>query len=184
MDDQALSPELLAQQYPGLCRLIKRRIKDAAVAEELLNDAIITAIAHLRAGRIARPDQIGGYVYRVAMNLYRNHCREFNNRTDLKGGDESINELVSTERAPEDAPDQKLAARVKAIVAALPTPRDREIVKRFYLDEEDKESICKSLALSPLQFDKICFRARKRMQALLEIEGFTKQDLLSILVLC
>ena len=62
------------------------------------------------------------------------------------------------------------------VVESLPTPRDREIVRRFYLDEEEKEAICRDLGLSPLHFDKVIFRARQRMRKLLEERGFKKTD--------
>lgn len=182
MDEEAISHELLKQQYSGLFSLLRRRIKDPAVAEEMLNEAIMTAITHMRSGRIGRPDQIGGYIFRVAMNLYRNYCRQFDNRLELRSGDDCIDEIPSSERATDDAPDPKLAAQVQAIVASLPVARDREIIKRFYLDEEDKDSICTELGLSALQFDKVIFRARKRMQTLLEISGITKPDVLCLLV--
>jgi RNA polymerase sigma-70 factor (ECF subfamily) len=65
----------------------------------------------------------------------------------------------------------------------LPVPRDREVIKRFYLDEETKDAICQSLGLSPIHFDRVIFRARQRMRALMEAKGFRKPDLFGSLVL-
>ena len=63
----------------------------------------------------------------------------------------------------------------------MPTQRDREVVKRFYLDEEDKDAICRDLGLSALHFDKVIFRARQRMRSLLEARGFRRNDFFSVL---
>ena len=67
---------------------------------------------------------------------------------------------------------------------SLPTVRDREIIKRFYLDEEDKAEICRSMGLSPLHFDRVMFRARQRVRVLLETKGFDKSDFLIALLSC
>jgi RNA polymerase sigma-70 factor (ECF subfamily) len=181
--EDAISDRFIRQHYPGLHALLRRRIGDAAVAEEMLNEAIATAIVHMRQGRVAQPERLAGYVFRVAMNLYRNYRREFDNRGEVRAASDAIQHLAGG-GSPEDGLDSGLAREVRAIVASLPTARDREIVKRFYLDEEDKDDICRSLGLAPLHFDKVIFRARQRLRALLEAKGFSKSDLLGVLLVC
>jgi RNA polymerase sigma-70 factor (ECF subfamily) len=179
--EDAISDQFIRQHYAGLQALLQRRIGDPAVAAELLNEAVATAIVHTRQGRVAQPERLAGYVFRVALNLYRNYRREFDNRADLRAADDSIQQLHG------DVPDELdagIVSEVRAIIAALPTARDREIVKRFYLDEEDKAQICRSLGLAPLHFDKVIFRARQRLRTLLEARGFSKSDLLGVLLVC
>jgi RNA polymerase sigma-70 factor, ECF subfamily len=182
VSEDAISDQFVRQHYAGLQALLQRRIGDAAVAAEMLNEAVATAIVHMRQGRVAQPERLAGYVYRVAMNLYRNHRREFDNRRDLRVGGDDIQQLP--DRVADDALDARVVREVRAIVAALPTARDREIVKRFYLDEEAKEDICRSLGLAPLHFDKVIFRARQRLRGLLEARGLSKADLLGMLLVC
>jgi RNA polymerase sigma-70 factor (ECF subfamily) len=179
--EDAISDQFIRQHYTGLHALLQRRIGDAAVAAEMLNEAIATAIVHVRQGRVAQPERLAGYVYRVAMNLYRNYRREFDNRGELRAGGDAVQQLPGA-GGTDDAPDSGVVRTVRAIVESLPTARDREIVKRFYLDEEDKDEICRSLGLGPLHFDKVIFRARQRLRALLEARGFSKSDLLGVLV--
>jgi DNA-directed RNA polymerase specialized sigma24 family protein len=52
---------------------------------------------------------------------------------------------------------------------------------RFYLDEDEKETICRDMGLSPLQFDKILHRARGRLRKLLEAGGLGRNELLCLL---
>jgi RNA polymerase sigma-70 factor (ECF subfamily) len=179
---EAISDDFVKEHYAGLHLLLRRRIGDAGVAAEILNEAVATAIAHLRLGRIAQPDRLPGYVYRVALNLYRNYRREFDNRAEIRVHPDDIDQLPAS--SPQENVDTVLLQRVRAIVEELPTARDREIVKRFYLDEQDKAEICAALGLSSLHFDKVVFRARQRMRVLLEAKGLQKADLLSLLVCC
>jgi RNA polymerase sigma-70 factor (ECF subfamily) len=183
--EDAVSDRFIREHYAGLAALLQRRIGDPNIAAELLNEAVAMAIEHTRQGRVAQPELLAGYVYRVALNLYRNYRREFDNRADLRVATDQIQHLPS-DAIDADAPEARVVREVREIVLSLPTARDREIVKRFYLDEEDKDDICQSLGLSPLHFDKVLFRARQRLRSLLEQRGFSKTDFFSVLfmVLC
>ncbi|HEY2591447.1 MAG TPA: hypothetical protein VGI35_07635, partial [Steroidobacteraceae bacterium] len=59
--------------------------------------------------------------------------------------------------------------------------RDRGVLVRFYLEEDDKETICRDLQLTPLQFDKVLHRARRRLRTLLEASGARRSDFVCIL---
>jgi RNA polymerase sigma-70 factor (ECF subfamily) len=52
------------------------------------------------------------------------------------------------------------------VLAELPSERDRQVLFRFYLAEEDKDQICKDLGLSSLHFNRVVFRARERYRDL------------------
>lgn len=183
MGDDAISDEFVRRHYAGLQSLLRRKIRDPAVAADLLNEAVATAMSHSRDGRVEQPDRMAGYVYRVALNLYRNYRREFANRPELRAGPEDIHRIPDRDGESEPV-DLGLLQRVRTLIGELPTPRDREIVKRFYLDEEDKESICRALDLSPLHFDRVIFRARQRLRTLLESKGFVKSDFFNVLLVC
>jgi len=182
--EDAISNDFIKQHYTGLYSLLHRRIRDANIAQEILNEAVATTIKHSRAGRVSDPQRLAGYVYRVALNLYRNYRREYANRPGVHSSDEDIDQLPA-QRTTEDAVmNTGVLSQILSIVASLPTARDREIVKRFYLDEQDKEEICRDLGLSPLHFDRVIFRARQRMRSLLEAKGFEKSDFFIALLSC
>jgi len=123
---------------------------------------------------VRRPEEIGGYIFQVAMNLLRNRRRNVAERADRRVEPDVLEQL------PADATDRwlesKIAARVKRILQDLPSRRDREILVRFYLQEEEKEAICRDLALAPDQFDKVLHRARARLKELLEGSGLQRSD--------
>ena len=45
--------------YPGLRALILRRVRDADVAADILQDAAVTTLEKLRSGEIAHPENVG-----------------------------------------------------------------------------------------------------------------------------
>ena len=167
----------LVEAYPGLRWQLRRRLRDKAVVDDMLNAASAIAIDKFRAGHISDPARIAGYVFRVAMNLYRNHVREHDNRTDLRADEDDLQEIACEHTPQDEALDGKLAEQIRAIVAELPRWRDRQIIVRLYLEEESKESICAALDIDPSHFDKVAFRTRQRLRVLLEREGITKEVL-------
>ncbi len=177
--DRAQIARLITTKYSGLVSLVYRRTRNRELASDLVNEAIAIALEHAKAGRLTQPERIGGYVFRVSMNLLRNQSRNFDNREDMRSSTE-VMELLSAcdSDGIEAAQVQKTTLRV---LKSLPSARDREVIKRFYLDEEDKQAICKELGLTALQFTQVMSRARQRMRTLFESEGLTRSDLLSLL---
>jgi RNA polymerase sigma-70 factor (ECF subfamily) len=173
---------LISTNYPGLRSLISRAVRDRALANDLLNEAVAITCEHLRSGRIAQRERIAGYVYQVALNLLRNYRRKLSERDDRRAGTQALDMLASADTSDKERLEAQMATRVRDLVEGLPTARDREIVTRFYLDEDEKETICRDLGLSPLHFDKVIFRARQRMRVLLEAKGFDKRDFFSVLL--
>jgi RNA polymerase sigma-70 factor, ECF subfamily len=177
------STRRLLENYPALVRLITRASGDPRLAADLLHEAIVTAISKLQNDELALPEKIAGYVFGAAMNHLRNHRRRMDERGDRRIDSDAIENLPAEEH-PGGLDQRAIAQEVRRILGSLPTPRDREIVKRFYLDEDEKDTICRDLGLSPLHFDKVIFRARQRMRKLLEQKGFRKSDFFSFLLVC
>ncbi len=180
--DPASSLAAVYRDYPGLRALILRRVRDPEVAADILQDAAVTTLEKLRSGEIAHPENLGGYLYRVAINHLRNHRRK--DRTALSSP-EQLEEL----RDSVDDPDwerigrPQWAAAARRMLEEMPAARDRELLVRFYLNDEDKDTICRELNLSQEHFNRVIFRARNRFREVLEQRGFGRGDLLTILAI-
>jgi RNA polymerase sigma-70 factor (ECF subfamily) len=76
--------------------------------------------------------------------------------------------------------DVEAALAVRALLRELPQVRDRLMLKRFYLEDHDKEVICQELNLTEAAFNQALSRARRRFRQILEERGFSKRDLLNL----
>jgi RNA polymerase sigma-70 factor (ECF subfamily) len=173
---------LIEREYVGLRLLITRRAGDPQLGADLLNDAICTAWEKWQAGQIAHPEHIAGYVFQVAINLLRNHRRAMGVRPDKRASVKELDELPSGGEPRDQLFQSQLGARVRKLLLEMGSARDRSVLVRFYLDEEDKDTICRDLQLTALQFDKVLHRARRRMRDLMDATGLKKTDLLSLLL--
>lgn len=167
------------RDFPGLRALILRRVRDPEVAADILQDAAVTTLEKLRMGEIARPENLGGYLYRVALNHLRNHRRK--DRSAVSSAD-ALDELPASENDAdwERVRGRQWATAARRMLEEMPVARDREVLVRFYLDDEDRETICRELRLSEEHFNRVIFRARNRFRELVEHRGFRKADLLTI----
>ena len=175
--DPVSSLSAVYRDYPGLRALILRRVRDPEVAADILQDAAVTTLEKLRKGEIAHPENLGGYLYRVAINHLRNHRRK--DRTAV-----SSPELLEELRDSIEDPDwervgrPQWAAAARRMLEEMPAARDRELLVRFYLNDEEKDTICRELSLSQEHFNRVIFRARSRFRELVELRGFGRRDLL------
>jgi RNA polymerase sigma-70 factor (ECF subfamily) len=177
--DPALHLAEVYRDYPGLRALIMRRTRDPHVAADILQDAAVTTLEKLRAGEIAQPGRIGGFLYRVALNHLRNHRRK--DRT-------AVSSSTDLESVPDrnDDPDTggidraQWADAARRMLEGLPNRRDRELLVRFYLNDDSKEDICAALGLTDEHFNRVIFRAKSRFRDLLERRGYVKADLLTL----
>lgn len=166
------------RDYPGLRALIIRRVHDPQLAADILQDAAVTTLEKLRAGEIAQPSCIGGYLYRVALNHLRNYRRKDRAADSSSMGLESVPD--HDDEPNTDGIDRSRWADIaRRMLSELPTPRDREVLIRFYLNDESKDDICAALQLSDDHFKRVIFRARNRFREILENRGYTKRDLLT-----
>jgi len=180
--DRAQVEALIAREYAGLRLLIFRRARDLNVASDLLNEAVCTTWEKWLAGQVAHPEQIAGYVFQVAMNLLRNHRRAMVERPDKRAEVKELDELPMDESPDDRGVEDRLAHRVKRLLQGMSSQRDRTILVRFYLNEEDREIICRDMKLTPAQFARVIHRARGRLRQLLEAEGLKGSDLYSLLL--
>src|ERR1044071_4820948 len=129
---------MLLRDMSGLKAQLTRVTRDAELAADLLQDAIVTALQKLEAGEIEHRGQLDGYVYRVALNHLRNYRRK--DKSPVSGPD-ALPELVDTEG--EARPGKSIARGqfsrvVTRLLKEMTSPRDREVLIRFYLQEEDR----------------------------------------------
>jgi RNA polymerase sigma-70 factor (ECF subfamily) len=172
--------KLLQTQYAGVVNLMIRKLKDRELANDLVNEAVAITLEQLRASGTLQIDNVAGYVFRVSLNLLRNHRRHSNNRSDLRV-DMGALESVPTE-VRDDVEAIQIKRHVTKVIRSLNTARDREVVKRFYLEEQEKEAICTELGLTAMQFSQITSRARQRMKSIFESEGIQQRDLYSVFI--
>ena len=92
--------------------------------------------------------ELGGYLYRVALNHLRNHRRKDRTALSVPRGSMIFGNPKTTPTGNGSGGPNGRAA-VRSVLEELPGERDRELLVRFYLHDEAKEQICEELRVSP-----------------------------------
>jgi RNA polymerase sigma-70 factor (ECF subfamily) len=124
------------------------------------------------------PTRLAGYVAQTARNLLIAETRRFVRRKTHLDPDAVDAAADDTSRQEQTREADSAAEVVRKLLTQLKSERDREVMVRFYLDEESKASICTDLRLTDLQFNQVLFRARDRLRHLLSNAGLQQRDLL------
>ena len=165
--DADAEAELWRRYSRGLLFLLKRRTGDLELAEDIRQETFRVALEKLRSAEIQDPTKVVAYLRGIAINLVTGDWRKAHRRRTSP-------DSVAVEQAADDQPgplagveQAELQGIVRQLLEELPRDRDRQILLRFYLKEEDKDRICTDLGISdPVHFNRVLFRAKNRFKQL------------------
>jgi RNA polymerase sigma-70 factor (ECF subfamily) len=158
----------LAQRYErGIRVMLARTTRDRHTRDDLFQETFRLAIEKIRRGDVREPDRLSGFIVALARNLAIDHYRRAA-QARLRAGDAAATaELPSGGEGPVEQLVRDDNARiVRQVLSEMHSPRDREILFRYYLDEQDKERVCADLGLTSVHFNRVLFRARERFREL------------------
>jgi len=168
--------ELYHRYQNGVAIIVRRIAKTHHAAKDLSQDTFRLVLEKIRRGDLRDPERLSGFICGIARNLALDHLRQMKRL-------EALSEFDSVKSISDPAPGQlsllvkkEKAQAIRQILNELEPARDREILYRFYLTEDDKEQICRDLGLSSLHFNRVLYRARERFRTLYE-RDFDKENL-------
>jgi RNA polymerase sigma-70 factor, ECF subfamily len=130
--------------------------------DDKVHDVFLIVTQAICNGDLREPERLMGYVRTVVRRQVAAHIedavQERRNHSDLEGT------LMLSDRAPDpergaiDHEKEELAMRILKSIGK----RDREVLTRFYLDEQSPDQICSAMKLTGTQFRLIKSRAKAR----------------------
>ena len=179
--DRLAESELVAQFGRGIRLILLKRTGNPHLASDLCQDALVVALRKLRAGDLKNRAALPSFVRQIAINVSIEHFRK--ERRYVHPRDGMISRYLShNDHKSDEIDEQTVRMAIENALERMAVPRDREILRRFYLADEDKEQICEGLGLSHTHFDRVLYRARKRMRELLNEHPQLKELLIGALL--
>ena len=170
--ERSAEGELVARYSRGLLFQLRRMTGDPAWSDDLHQETFRTVLERLRHGGIAEPGRLAGFVLATGRNLFLGGWRKQKRR-----GERDVADAAAVDPADPDPGQltrlmrEEEVRKVRRLIGEMGTDRDRQILFRYYVAEEDKEAICSDLGLSNLHFNRVLFRARQRFAELLKAAG-------------
>jgi RNA polymerase sigma factor (sigma-70 family) len=149
---------------PGLRALLLRLTRNLDATNDLTQEVIIAVILAVRAGRLREPAALAAYVHQVARNQVASQVSKpkLTLMDELPDLVPVWNERVQTPLEAIEADELRMLAL--AVLAELPTDRDRAVISGYYIDGLSKPELMAKLGLPADQFDRVISRARMRMR--------------------
>ena len=130
--------------------------------DDKVHDVFLIVAQSIRKGDLREPERLMGYVRTVVRRQVAAHIedvvQERRNQTDLEGTLVLSDHKPNPERGAIEHQNEELAMRVLNSIGK----RDREVLIRFYLDEQTPGQICQAMKLTETQFRLIKSRAKAR----------------------
>ncbi len=125
----------------GMVRMLSRHAGDQDAAESIFHEACRVTLERLAANAIVDPARLAGFIYGTARRLALANRRLFvNSRTDF---DDASLQGIADQRSDLQLQheEDEAASTVRRLLGELPVERDRLLLIRVYLHEEDKDEV-------------------------------------------
>jgi RNA polymerase sigma factor (sigma-70 family) len=130
--------------------------------DDKVHDVFVIITQAICNGDLREPERLMGYVHTVVRRQVASHIDravyQRRNRVDVDFQESVSDQRPNPEREAIERENMGLAMR---ILKSIPK-RDREVLTRFYLNEESAEEICRKMDLTGTQFRLIKSRAKAR----------------------
>jgi RNA polymerase sigma-70 factor (ECF subfamily) len=161
----------------GLIAMLRSELRSNALAEDLCNETFRVVLERLRDQPLQEPDKLAAFLAQTARNLARAAKRAIHRQKTDTGQQAAIEEVEDPNADPTLASQADAQARaVKQVLREIPHARDRQILVRTYLYEEDRAEICGALGIDETHYRRVISRARARFRELLD-KRFRVSDL-------
>lgn len=161
--DRQAEAEMVQLFNSGLITVLKGKTRQDSHVDDLLQETWRIAIEQIRKGQLKNKQSLAYYINGIAKNLAITKYRS--NKADKE--DEFTDDIFD----PQDDPSKSIyrtevATMVLKIIEKVKPPRYRDLLMRFYIEQENKESLCDEFELSELHFNRVLFRARNKFKEL------------------
>jgi RNA polymerase sigma factor (sigma-70 family) len=130
--------------------------------DDKVHDVFLIIVQSIQKGELREPERLMGYVRTIVRRQVAaqidDNVKARRNQADLEFGMALSDRHPNPERSAIEHQNGELALRV---LNSLPK-RDREVLARFYLEEQPPDRICREMGLTQTQFRLVKSRAKAR----------------------
>ena len=148
---------------------LRSRLLTSDKVDDLRQETFIRVIANLRKdGGVRQPERFGAYVNsicnHVLQEFYRSSAKNAKNQTMEDAHMEIPDKVLDLEGM---LVTKQSAEQVRRILSAMPK-RDRDLLRAIFLEEKEKDSVCRELGVDREYLRVLVHRAKDKFKALYE----------------
>jgi RNA polymerase sigma-70 factor (ECF subfamily) len=131
--------------------------------EDIQQETFTRVLRNVQEDRIRQPERLGAFVNTVCENVLREYCRS------------SFHEVPAPDELADIVPDptmgmtdviaqRQMQEEVRHILAGL-TEKDRNVMKALFLEERDKDEVCREFGVTREHLRVLVHRAKRAFKA-------------------
>jgi len=154
-------------------KLLRIKLRARALAsdkvEDLKQDTFIRVIAAVRKeGGVRQPESFGAFVNSVCNNVSLEYYRSLGKNQQMDDTHEIPDQVLDLEGM---MVSKQSSEQVRKILSGLPA-RDRELLRAIFLEEKDKDTVCREIGVDRNYLRVLLHRAKNKFKAVYEKEQF------------
>lgn len=132
--------------------------RSCAEVEDVVQETMIRFVGALRAEKIRNPESVAAFLSGICNNVLLEYKRCLSRRPVTQAGPVSLDPPMAS------GPDLVELRQIIGMVMSQLAPKEREILRAFYLEQRERPQICQALGISEAQFRVALFRAREKFR--------------------
>jgi RNA polymerase sigma-70 factor (ECF subfamily) len=141
-----------------------KRVNNPSAVEDICQETFTRALAALRKNGIRQPERLGSFVNSICNHVLQEFYRSNGRETELKDEDQGRLRDLSIS-AFDQISVREQQRQVRQILDELPE-KDRELIRAIFLEERDKDVVCRELGVTRQYLRVLLCRAKQQFKFL------------------
>ena len=152
--------------FGGLLNIkLRNRVRSPQLIEEVRQETFLRVLLIVRRDGIAHPERLGAFVNSVCNNVI---LEVFRSEARVVPMPENVPEVVDDAPNPEVIFDSGQRRRqIENVLASLPH-KDRDLLRQVFIEERDKDEICRNFQVDREYLRVLLHRAKARFRNAVE----------------
>ena len=163
--DRNAEGSLVKRYQKGLSVIIMNKTKDRMIADDVAQQTWLVVLLKIRNKELREASKFKSFLIQTAKYQAVMYFRKRASRKE-EALDQSSELKVSALNPEQSLSNKQLGSLALGALNKLNKKRDRELLTKFYVLGESKESIRNELKLSSPHFDRVLYRARNRFKSI------------------
>ena len=151
---------------------LRARLRSPELIQDAFQETFLRVLTYFRSGKtLENPGSLPGFIHATCHNVALEFLRAHTRHDQFP---ETLPDPVATGLDPErQCVTEERKALVRRLLEEL-SEKDRKLLKRVFLDEEDKDTVCREFDVDRGYLRVLLHRARTRFRAIVSREGTKK----------
>ena len=163
--DAATERHFVSYFSPLLLIKLKQRLRSREHLEDLRRGVFLRVLGSLRQGSgLQHPECLGAYVHSICNNVVLEYL---DGKSKSEQGDERVEEQRDPGACVEwELVNEEQSRQIRSLIDGM-TPKDRVLIRAIFLEERDKDAVCREHGVGRDSLRVLLHRAKKRFRQLL-----------------